>query len=557
MRGFKVWTRLLLAAACAMVALAATAPSAGAFAQMCCFKFGPPGQMQISSDGRFVYVGDTYVTLALRRDAQTGALSYIDSYDGGGHGMTLSSDEKNLYVLDENYGRIDVFKRNPDNGALTEAGTWQRGEYGRITDIVARDATTLYAIDAYRDELMILDRNAATGKLSLRSEETDGAPGYGQSALELSPDGEWLYVHRDSASNWLSPYEVKPDGGLTAGVGFASSAYDDMVITPSGDRLISAPFGPSVFDRDAGTGALTHVDSPVFADSGYGKVDGAIALSPDASALYSIGPYAAAVTEYANGADGMTLKRHYYPGRDGYGLGAPAAIALSPDGKDLYVAGGGLRHPGTIADLRRNATTGELTYSSIVSGPYMTGSPPDQPFGPKITINGGAEFTNTPHVRVTVSGIGPADFYYEVSNDGGFGASERRFTNANFPWTLTSTGPEKLPKWVYLRALSGDARYSGKTLADDIVLDERPPAVDSAHVVPPAALRKAAATLRVRVKAHDNLSGVRRMQFRRGSTAGSWRAFKTLATAPAGKGKLYVRVRDGARNASAWRTVAG
>jgi hypothetical protein len=158
---------------------------------------------------------------------------------------------------------------------------------------------------------------------------------------------------------------------------------------------------------------------------------------------------------------------------------------------------------------------------------------------------------------VTLGNLGQP-FWIEVSNDGGFGVEEFKTPNElSFQWTLNSTGPERLPKWVYMRTLSPDPHFSGHTYADDIVLDERPPAVDSAQLVAPA-LSAASARQQVRLKAHDNLSGVRRMQFRRAGVApAAWRTFRAVASVPSRKGKLYVRVRDGARNVSSWRRVAG
>lgn len=550
-RRFKDWTRLPLAAACALAVLAIGAPSAGAFERTWIGPFRQPGQLAISSDGGSVYVSDAETTLALRRNAATGALSLIDSYDGGGDQMALSTDGTSLYVLTDLDQAITQFRRNAD-GSLTEAGVWRMPEFGQITDIATPNPTTVYALDLYGGVVRILDRNPATGALSPRTTVSGEPGGLGHTgSMEVSPDRNWLYVADDSGA--IAGYHVAADGGLTAASPCTCSGYGDLAFTPAGDRLFSGPAGPDVYDRDTTTGALTQVGSSYFTFGG--RRDGWLAVSADGKSLFAPDD---GLVQYASGADGLTVAHRYHPGRDGLGIAAMRALAVSPDGRDLYVSGGGYRYPGTVADYRVDPDSGELTYSSIFTGPIYDGGPPRQDDdAPTITIDGGAEYTNTPHVQVTLANVGQP-FWIEVSNDGGFGAEVFKSPDeVSFPWTLNSTGPERLPKWVYIRTLSADPRFSGHTYADDIILDERPPAVDSAQLVSPP-LRAASARQTVRLKAHDDVSGVSRMQFRRGrATSAAWRAFRALASMPARKGKLYVRVRDGARNVSKWRVVTG
>src|SRR5206468_3459425 len=102
-----------------------------------------------------------------------------------------------------------------------------------------------------------------------------------------------------------------------------------------------------------------------------------------------------------------------------------------------------------------------------------------------------------------------------VSNDGGFLAAQRFAPKAEIPWRLDSSGPERLPKTVYLRFLAGPVASPNYT--DDIILDERPPTVQSASIVPSpgAASAARAAALRiwkVKVRASDTNSGVAGVQ---------------------------------------------
>jgi hypothetical protein len=132
----------------------------------------------------------------------------------------------------------------------------------------------------------------------------------------------------------------------------------------------------------------------------------------------------------------------------------------------------------------------------------------------------------------------------EVSNDGGFDDAARfQGVPATLPWTLASSGPERLPKTVYVRVY-GPGDWG--VITDDIVLDERPPSIASVA-------RRGA---RLRVKARDNLSGVRSIQLARNpKRRGNWRRFTSKPAA--GREMRWVRVRDGAGNPSRWRRIGG
>jgi hypothetical protein len=167
-----------------------------------------------------------------------------------------------------------------------------------------------------------------------------------------------------------------------------------------------------------------------------------------------------------------------------------------------------------------------------------------------VTINGGAIFTRTPHVRLTVRAPDPAT-HVRISNDGGFDSSLRveRKKNERYRFDLVTSGPERLPKTVYVR-FDGPGLDPNRTVTDDIVLDERRPDFGFARL-----LGRAPTGVRVALRARDATSGVRTAQFAR-VRSDRWAPVRYRSRIMVRRTPRWARVRDGARNASRWRRIA-
>jgi hypothetical protein len=172
-----------------------------------------------------------------------------------------------------------------------------------------------------------------------------------------------------------------------------------------------------------------------------------------------------------------------------------------------------------------------------------------------VSINDGAQFTNDP--RVTVFAVWPSfDTAMLISNDGGFRLAKTFPVAAKTPWTLDSSGPERLPKTIYVRFTNG--AIQSETFQDDIILDQTPPQVVTANLAPAAgatsvraAVAKKLATLKI--KATDNVSGVGTMQVTTSKRRpGKLLRYKRSVRVTPAK-LLFVRVRDRAGNFSRWR----
>jgi hypothetical protein len=209
---------------------------------------------------------------------------------------------------------------------------------------------------------------------------------------------------------------------------------------------------------------------------------------------------------------------------------------------------------GTVpVSVRVHAASGKTDTATVLLS--VRGTPPDGPVG--VSINNGAQYTNEPDVVVHVTWPAFASDLF-ISNDGGFRPSSQLRVEERIPWRLDSSGPERLPKTIYVRFLGGEA--GPETYQDDIILDETPPRVlyaraASASGAAVTASRRRHRTYRLRIRARDNVSGVSRMQITQNRRRpGRVRKYRRLARFKGVAGqRLYVRARDRAGNWSKWR----
>ena len=174
---------------------------------------------------------------------------------------------------------------------------------------------------------------------------------------------------------------------------------------------------------------------------------------------------------------------------------------------------------------------------------------------PGVSINKGAQYTNSPEVKLALVPPAVATSVL-VSNDGGFASPTTFLLAPEIPWKLDSSGPERLPKTVYARYLPSIT--AGLTFTDDIILDERPPVVSEAAIAPAPAAASAAVKrpYRLRVKAADTNSGVAGVQAtankrKPGRLLRYRRRMTVRATAP----PRFLRAKDRAGNYSRWKKL--
>jgi hypothetical protein len=209
---------------------------------------------------------------------------------------------------------------------------------------------------------------------------------------------------------------------------------------------------------------------------------------------------------------------------------------------------------------RATSTLGKSTVSELSFRTYA--SPPAGDVG--VSINNGDEFTNDPNVKVRMVWP-PGAISAKIANDGGFAGAEAFNVGRDLPWTIRSSGSEKLARTIYVR-FRGDAIGNAqverpdptKTFQDDIILDQTDPSVISAAISGSSAVSAAAAkrSYMIRLRASDRTSGVARAQLATTKTKPlAPTAFRTRLSATSVSRPRWVRVRDHAGNWSRWRAI--
>ncbi|HYI81237.1 MAG TPA: beta-propeller fold lactonase family protein [Thermoleophilaceae bacterium] len=191
----------------------------------------------------------------------------------------------------------------------------------------------------------------------------------------------------DASLNRLHEIALSPDANqiYVAGSDAEDSIAGRLVTlnrdSASGALVFAGCRGPGV----AGCTADSHLDEP-----------GSIALPPDGSDLY-VADYGVGVIHYRRAAGGALtfancLTSTAAPGCTvTSGVSGPTGVAVSPDGKSLYVSG---YSTSTVAVLDRNLSTGALTLREC----FTSGS------APGCTPAGAADLTSATDVAVTGDG---------------------------------------------------------------------------------------------------------------------------------------------------------
>ncbi len=349
----------------------------------------PDGAIGPAAGGDFVYVAaraSSAIEL-FARDTGTGELTFVASYVdgvadldgfGGAAGLAISPGGLHLYATGATDDALAVFERDTATGVLTavevqrESDEGVDGLDGATAVAVSPDGQNVYVASLDDDALAVFSRDAETGELTYVMRLKDGFGGLDLGTIDdpvavaVTPDGAQVLVagalsdtvavfSRDAATGAVAALQVLRDG--IDGVD-GLDLVQTVLVSAGGRYVYAAGLADdaiAIFERDTGTGELTYVTAVKNGQAGVTGIDGVrgLALTPDGTFLFATSYNDDAVAVFRR--DGLTgLLAELQVARDGVagfaGLDGARALAISPDGRDLYALG---EHDDAIAVLTR------------------------------------------------------------------------------------------------------------------------------------------------------------------------------------------------------------
>jgi 6-phosphogluconolactonase (cycloisomerase 2 family) len=288
----------------------------------------------------------------------------------------ISPDGKFLYSASWNVGTATVFARDPKTGRLEHKQTITDPDNLAGTTALTVSPDGRYAIaSAFRSRTAVLYlRHAETGELSPSDVARDGEKDvHMQWPIDaaFSPDSKFAYVIDDTAGTVLA-FRVN-DGklelvGIDEGKDGCYGGARGLAFHPNGKTLFvaSRTGGLAVADRDEATGK-TSVRQVIKDEEGDAHgLEGAmgVAVSPDGRSVYvSAGRFEGdnAVTAFRLDPDGRLafLQEFVNGGGELRDFEGGNHLAISPDGRNVYAVG---TRSATVASFRRDPETGKLRY---------------------------------------------------------------------------------------------------------------------------------------------------------------------------------------------------
>lgn len=282
-----------------------------------------PGQLAgdtsiaFSPSGNFAVAAcfNAKTAVLMRRDPKTGKLTILDSARDGEKEVTgldfaidarFSPDGKHIYVLDGGRGGIAIFKMGENKLEFLESFA---GEDNCLAN--SRDAAfdpkgnLMYVTSSDANTLTVLNRDPQSGVLKVKQilrDEEDGVEGLGGAfGVVSTADGQFIYTTsgRFRGDSAVGVFRRNDQGKLEL-VHELIAPRDDLPFFEGGNRLILSPDEKNLyvaatrsgsvacFTRDSKSGRIKHLETLTQDDDSKGIIAGAagIAISPDGKYVY-------------------------------------------------------------------------------------------------------------------------------------------------------------------------------------------------------------------------------------------------------------------------------
>jgi DNA-binding beta-propeller fold protein YncE len=284
--------------------------------------------------------------------------------------LTMTPDGTSLYITAGPYrhGQVLQYDVAADGAATPKAGPAVAS--GKKPTAIAIDPAgeTVYVADTGSRDLHQFSVGAGGALDSLGTITLHGPP----VGLTVAPGGKRVYLTVGGFIKWMSVGEA---GGLDPATLDAVGRpvyFTDVVLTPDGRRLYASTYRDGILGFTVGAdGSLTELDPPA-TDTGAKVV--ALAVSSDGGSLYAAakGGYASEhrLLQYTIEGDGaLTAKDPASLPLDG----RPYDLAITPDGRSLYVAAGDLAlfdlHSSGLASPKTPAAVDLFKANGVVVSP--------------------------------------------------------------------------------------------------------------------------------------------------------------------------------------------
>jgi 6-phosphogluconolactonase (cycloisomerase 2 family) len=301
--------------------------------------------------------------------------------------VTISNDGKFLYAASWRAATLTCFARDPETGKLQHRQTVDSDDVLAGTTSIALSPDGRHAIaTAFQSRTAVLYRRSAeTGELTQAAVARDGE---GDVHLQwpirahFAPDGKFAYVIDDvgpgeGAKGAVAVFRVH-DGELERvaideGNDGCYAGARGLAIHPDGRTLFAACHRPGtlvVADRDLAKGVTSVRQVLANGFDNVGALAGAmgVAVSPDGRDIYvSSGRFDGdnAVSAFRLQSDGRLTRLQEFVNDAGdlRDFAGGNHLALSPDGRNVYATA---TVSGTVAAFRRDPVTGKLSYLETV-----------------------------------------------------------------------------------------------------------------------------------------------------------------------------------------------